>query len=160
MRFLCERHRACIASDVKRAGELWDGAFLHGDMEYQAENWALAKAFFGSAFEIALLLIDRHGDRLSQRWYERLFQSGSYLACVYCQMEDYETAEYCLAAIQKVMAKFQRRPDVPGDCYQAQLILEKKLSDILRTKTAQPIGEAIERRMASLKFRFSPPLVH
>ncbi|PCK05169.1 MAG: hypothetical protein COA42_18520 [Alteromonadaceae bacterium] len=97
MKFLCEKHRQIVINDEANAISLWCSAYRNGQKEYERKNWSLARLFFGSAYEIALLCLQERSGRDSGLFSPaHMSEPGSQLVNIFCHLDDFDRAEQYL----------------------------------------------------------------
>lgn len=81
--FLCSSHANQLALHLEATAPIWSSWMRHGEAAQQASDLDLSIQYFGCAFDLAILLVDRftaHADLDGKRHSERLLQSGTSLA--------------------------------------------------------------------------------
>lgn len=81
MVYLCGHHRAQVARSVALAQALWAGAFSQGQQAFLVRDWARARSFFGSAWDIVRIRANDGGLGLVSGFdAERLLDTAEYHA--------------------------------------------------------------------------------
>lgn len=61
MKYICRRHRAAIVEQPAHALQLWRDAMDNGEVALGHGNVRLARSFFGTAYEIAVIHVHQVG---------------------------------------------------------------------------------------------------
>lgn len=81
--FLCTSHANQLALHLEATAPIWSSWMRQGEVAQQASELDLSIQYFGCAYDLAVMLVDRftaHGELDGQRHVERLLQSGTRLA--------------------------------------------------------------------------------
>jgi hypothetical protein len=95
MQYLCARHQKVLLGDRQQAASLWQGAMSNGGVARRDGNLTLARSFYGTAFEIALLHVHQQGsgDRVFDR--NKLISAGLCLGEVLRVLQLWSEADGC-----------------------------------------------------------------
>ncbi len=81
--FLCTSHSEQLASHLDATAPIWSSWMRQGEAARRASNLELSVQYFGCAFDLAVLLVERftaHAEADGLRHCERLLQAGADLA--------------------------------------------------------------------------------
>lgn len=96
MRYLCDHHRERLLQAPAIAMNLWQQAIVRGKHSHLAGDLGAAKAFFGSAFEIAYIHRQLDPDHSNPFASEHLATAGLLLADILMASRCGREAEDCL----------------------------------------------------------------
>ena len=77
--FLCSSHASQLAQHLEATAPIWSSWMRKGNDARQAPNLELSLQYFGCAYDLAVLLVERftaHAELDGQRHGERLLQAG------------------------------------------------------------------------------------
>lgn len=136
MKFLCEKHRQTVINDENKAISLWCSAYRNGQKEYSRKNWALARLFFGSAYEIALLCLRKqNGDTEGLFSPSHMSESGNQLVNIFCHLDDFDQAEqYLIEMYENLLDLHNASDQAPEPSKQVLTLVEtlrQRLADFL-----------------------------
>ncbi|WP_075186597.1 hypothetical protein [Teredinibacter haidensis] len=103
MRYLCSRHQKVLVSDRAQSAALWQGAMSNGCTARRDLNLRLARSFFGSAFEIALLHVHQTGEGDAYFNRNNLILAGANLCEVLMDLGLSEEAQGCQQLLQEYL---------------------------------------------------------
>lgn len=104
-RYLCARHRHAVQCDTILAEQLFEGAKSHGEKAYRNSNWSLARAFLGSAFDIAGMQIAKKRSVLTMLSADVYVEVGEKLSDVLFILGLFDEAEVCLQSLSSFLYK-------------------------------------------------------
>lgn len=161
MSFLCPKHRSTVANNEATAQQLWQGAMINGDSAFSRCRMEQARAFFGSAFEVAkirLVASPCAADALLTP--QHLAEASARLVNTLYMLDDFRSAEQCLLEQHYLLLFFgvdELQP--PRWQQQALALLDQQQPNLLRLlKRNQQHSKAESILLLTQKLRSQPAL--
>lgn len=161
MSFLCPKHKAAVVNNEVTAEDLWHGAMLNGERAFNRCQFEQARAFFGSAFEIAKIrLVAEPCSEKARVTPQHLAQASQRLVNSLYLLDDFHSAEQCLLE-QHYLLLFFGVDERQMDHWQQQALslLDQQLHNLLRLlKRHSHDAKASALQLLTQKLRAQPSL--
>jgi len=104
MPYICPTHQRVLRQSPKLAMTLWRNAMASGLRALETDQWDVARNFFGSAYETALLALTQTNRKPEcQFGTEHLIDAGKLLAKSLRQLKRWDEAQLCLLTLQNTL---------------------------------------------------------
>lgn len=121
MVYLCPTHQRALRQSPKLAMTLWRNAMASGVSARHRKDWGIARNFFGSAYEAALLTLSHPQHKPGSAFTpEHLVDAGRLLADTLEQLGRYDEALLCLITLQNTLL----HPPQSGSRISSQLTMK------------------------------------
>lgn len=162
MSFLCPKHKTAVVNSEIAAADLWHGAMLNGERAFNRCQLERARAFFGSAFEIAKIrLVAEPCSEQARVTPQHLAQASQRLVNTLYLVDDFRSAEQCLLEQHYLLLFFGvDERQIHHWQQQALNLLDQQQHNLLRLlKRHQQFAKASALQLLTQKLR-SQAVVH
>lgn len=116
--FLCATHRDQLNERLDVTAPIWASWMRQGERAHNAADNELSVQYFGCAYDLALMLVDRftaHAEQGGQRHIERLLHAGTRLAQSLAQCGHLALRREYLNTIRQILYREQLRMPLLAD---------------------------------------------